>query len=445
MSESTEFLFCIEPVPCKVAYKKLKSKLWMGYGNNHVSSGMMSTFYSNLTGRGFKITPWLDKGKTHVIGVLVKINAPCCLLANNAFIHNMPYESAKAALFFLQEALRSLEASEEYINNFKLENAFIKKFDLSFLIRFKIKNLKIKNLKSIDYAVEKRNELEDRINVIYHFLAYKYRQPFGEGYDKTVYLNYVNYPSVRAYIKWHDIERNTRDDLPVKNDIDSNIKKKIYRLSKKRLRIELTVRDTYLKKKFPEMLNVMAWKGVEKSQKVIAEVFQTFRAMLRLDDDLRHNKHRPSDFAKLDQNMQDFLTKYYAGEEGAILAAMTKNQRYELKKKIMEKARIDISIPWKHHKQLKAMDWLVQPKDPVLSKKHRELWPYVYNRENLPELMEKAEMAGVEIAYKSKAELQTSDISDLMGDLPTTKQVLPKPYRGIGSLKIPMLVNMAPD
>ena len=124
---------------------------------------------------------------------------------------------------------------------------------------------------------------------------------------------------------------------------------------------------------------------------------------------------------------------------------MTKNQRYELKKKIMEKARIDISIPWKHHKQLKAMEWLVQPKDPVLSKKHRELWPYVYNRENLPALLEKAEMAGVTAAYKSKAELQTSDISDLMGDLPTTKQVLPKPYRGIGSLKIPMLVNMAPD
>ncbi|MDH1814048.1 hypothetical protein [Comamonas aquatica] len=438
MSESTEFLFCIEPVPFKVAYKKLKSKLWMGYGDNHISSGRMSTFYSNLTGRGFKITPWIDKGKTHVIGVLVKINAPCCLLANNAFIHNMPYESAKAALLFLQEALHSLDASEEYIKKFKLENAFIKKFDLSFLLK----------LESIDHSVEKRNELEDRINVIYHFLAYKYRQPFGEGYDKTAYLNYVNYPSLRAYIKWHDIERNTRDYLPrVKCDLDPKIKEKIYRLSQKGLRIELTLRDTYLKKKYPEMLNVMAWKDVEKSQKVIAEVFQTFRGMLRLDDDLRHNKHRPSDFAKLDQSTQDFLTKYYAGEEESILSSMTKNQRYELKKKILAKARIDVSIPWKYHKQLKAMDWLVQPKDPVLSKKHRELWSYVYNRENLPVLLEKAEMAGVTAAYKSKVEkgLQTSDISDLMGDLPTTKPVLPKPYRGIGSLKIPMLVNMAPD
>ena len=200
MSESTEILFCIEPISCKVASKKLKLDFWMKYGRSRILSSSIYTFHSNLTGRGFKITPWLDKGKTHVIGVLVKINAPCCLLANNAFIHNMPYESAKAALFFLQEALRSLEASEEYIKKFKLENAFIKKFDLSFLIRFKIKNLKIKNIKSIDYAVEKRNELEDRINVIYHFLAYKYRQPFGEGYDKTVYLNYVNYPSVRAYM-----------------------------------------------------------------------------------------------------------------------------------------------------------------------------------------------------------------------------------------------------
>ena len=62
----------------------------------------------------------------------------------------------------------------------------------------------------------KRNELEGRIGSIYYFLAYKYKQKFGEGNDRTIYLNYVNYPSLRAYIKWHDIERNTRDDLPVK-------------------------------------------------------------------------------------------------------------------------------------------------------------------------------------------------------------------------------------
>jgi hypothetical protein len=109
--------------------------------------------------------------------------------------------------------------------------------------------------------------------------------------------------------------------------------------------------------------------------------------MLRLDEDFRHNKHRSYDFAKLDENVQKFLTSYYAGkencknEEGDIsekvptLDELTKSQRYELKKKIYEKTRIDISIPWKYHKRLKAMDWLVQPKPPVLSKKYRELWP----------------------------------------------------------------------
>ena len=65
----------------------------------------------------------------------------------------------------------------------------------------------------------------------------------------------------------------------------------------------------------------------------------------------------------------------------------------------------------------------------------------------MPMFLKKAEEAGVVDAYKAKVEkgLKTSDISDLMGDLPTTKAVLSKPYRGIGSLKIPMLVNMAPD
>ena len=151
------------------------------------------------------------------------------------------------------------------------------------------------------------------------------------------------------------------------------------------------------------------------------------------------------------------MTSYYAGKENCkneegdsseklpTLDEMTKSQRYELKKKIHEKTRIDISIPWKYHKRLKAMDWLVQPKPPVLSKKYRELWPYVFNRRNMPMFLKKVKNAGAVWAYKPNVESQTSDVSDLMGDEPCVEAVAAKPYRGIGSLKIPNHANMADD
>ena len=175
------------------------------------------------------------------------------------------------------------------------------------------------------------------------------------------------------------------------------------------------------------MMNVMAWKNFEKSEEVIADAFEKLRSMLRLDEGFRHNKHRSYDFSKLDDNIKKFLTAYYLGKENCKneeddssekilnLDEMTKSQRYELKKKIYEKTRIDISIPWKYHKLLKAMDWLVQPKPPVLSNKFRELWPYVFNRENMPMFLKKVMNAGADSAYKPNVESQTSDISDLMG------------------------------
>jgi hypothetical protein len=81
----------------------------------------------------------------------------------------------------------------------------------------------------------------------------------------------------------------------------------------------------------------------------------------------------------------------------------------------------------------------------VLSKKYRELWPYVFNRRNMPMFLKKVKNAGAVWAYKPNVESQTSDVSDLMSDKPSVEAVAAKPYRGIGSLKIQNLANMADD
>lgn len=440
--------FLKKPMPYKKAEKFFKCNFWPSFSGDGVTGGRMITLMSRVTGSEFKVAPCLDKAKENLIGFFVSINIPACVIGNNAFLHILVYESAKIAMTFLKEYLKNIGVNEKYIELIKLRNAFIKSLDLTYLLKFD----------SVEEAIAMRDELELRINSIYHYLPTTDRPHIGEDISRSVYLNVRNYPSLCAYIKWQDNPSKKKYGLYDGADsVDPEVKKKIYSVSKFGLRIELKITEAYLKKNHSDMMSVMAWKDPKKSEKVIADVFQKLRLMLRLDEDFRHNKHRSYDFAKLDENVQKFLTSYYAGkencknEEGDIsekvptLDELTKSQRYELKKKIYEKTRIDISIPWKYHKRLKAMDWLVQPKPPVLSKKYRELWPYVFNRRNMPMFLKKVKNAGAVWAYKPNVESQTSDVSDLMGDEPCVEAVAAKPYRGIGSLKIPNLANMADD
>lgn len=195
------------------------------------------------------------------------------------------------------------------------------------------------------------------------------------------------------------------------------------------------------------MSRVTAWKDKAKSDDAIRQVFENFRSMLRLNDDLRHNKHRPNDLAKFDQKTQDFLKLYYAGKEGPYVAGLTTSQRYELKKKILKVARIDPTIPWVKHKQLKNGNWLNQPPMPNLSVEHCEIQPYVFNLKNMPMFYEKIKQAEINV-MNVKNNSGTSDISDLMGDVPMKEKETKnksKTYRGFGSLKIQNIEDMNDD
>ena len=421
MSESTEFVFKIEPLPLEEACQKFGLDMWVQYRGCHVLGGKESTFNSNITGAGFKVSPWLSADKNHVTGILVKINNPICLIGNNAFIENMIYESARLALLFLKMALKTMGVKQEYRKLLSVKNSYIRKFDLTFLFNFK----------SIDEAINKRNELEDRIKSIFHSLNHKYRQTFGEGADKTIYLNYPNHPSMRAYIKWHDISRASKEDvLDVNNYLSLDVKNRIYAFSRSMLRIELTIRDSFLKKKYPEMMDVISWRDKTKSDEIIKDIFYRFREMLMVDVNFRHNKHRPKDFEKLDKKIQIFLDVYYKGDKQSILKEMTKSQRYELKKKILEKSRIDISIPWELHRNLLNMSWINMPSPIEFPFSCRDLYQYVFCRDNMSIFLGKIKSFGVTNAFEQKSnnDLDSEGLKD-------------KPYQGFGNLKIPDLGN----
>lgn len=401
-----------QPIPVKKASEQFAFECKVSMKTGKVNYADMITLKSPITGAGFKMMPCLDKEKQYLVGFMVSMNVPACVIGNNAFVHPLPYEAAKIAMLFLKNYLKKIGVARKSLKLISLKNAFIKQMDLTYLIK----------CLDIDDAVLKRNELEDRINAIYHCVPTINRPHVGEGRDRTVYLNIRNHSFVRAYVKWKEIREKKKYGCDVDVEyLDRGTKDKIYSLSQRGLRIELCVNGDYLEKIEPGMSQVMAWKDREKSEKVIGKVFERFRSMLQLDDRLRHNKQRPNDLAKFDQKTQNFLRLYYAGEEGPYVAGLTKSQRYELKKKILKVARIDISIPWVKHKQLKAGAWCVQPIAPRFSRRHSDIASYVFNMENMPMFYEKIKKYEMDFV-KSERDDSASDLSDLMGDVNKNKR-----------------------
>jgi hypothetical protein len=407
MCDSFDLMFYLDQqLPVEEASEQFAFECKVSMKTGQVNYADMLTLKSPITGAGFKMMPCLDKEKKFLVGFRVSMNVPACVIGNNAFVHVLPYEAAKIAMLLLKHYLKNIGVSRKSLKLISLNNAVIRFMDFTYLLKFN----------DIDEAVLKRNELEDRINALYHYLCTLNRPHVGEDKGRTVYLKIRNHPYVRAYVKYKDIKEKKKYSCDVDVDyLDSSTKEKIYELSQRGLRIELCVNGGFLEKLEPGMSRVTAWKDKDKSDDVIGKVFENFRSMLRLGDNLRHNKHRPNDLVKLDQKTQDFLKLYYAGKEVPYIAGLTSSQRYELKKKILNVARIDPTIPWVKHKQLKNGNWLNQPLMPKLSAEHREIQPYVFNLKNMPMFYEK--ISNVESNMtNSNNNGETSDISDLMGN-----------------------------
>ncbi|TYK69420.1 hypothetical protein FSY59_12775 [Comamonas sp. Z3] len=439
MCDSFDLMFNLDQlIPVEEASEQFEFECKVSLKTGQVNYADMLTLKSPITGAGFKMMPCLDKEKKFLVGFRVSMNVPACVIGNNAFVHVLPYEAAKIAMLLLKHYLKNIGVSRKSLTLISLSNAVIRFVDFTYLLK----------CLDIDDAVLKRNELEDRINALYHYLSTSYRQHVGEDAGRTVYLKIRNHPYVRAYVKYKDIKEKKKYGCEVDVDyLDRATKEKIYELSQRGLRIELCVNGAYLEKLEPGMSRVTAWKDKAKADDVIGKVFEHFRSMLRFGDNLRHNKHRPNDLAKFDQKTQDFLKLYYVGAEGSYVEGLTKSQRYELKKKILKVARIDPTIPWGKHKQLKAWKWCVQPSMPKISKKYPDLLPHVFNMENMPIFYEKIIQAEVN-KFNVKNNGGTSDISDLMGDAHVDekeKTIKSKPYRGFGSLNIPNISNLTDD
>jgi predicted DNA-binding ribbon-helix-helix protein len=440
MSDTLEILIKTPHMGYEEFSEQYKLNVWSSpsYFQEKIDvGGKIKKITSPLTNAEFEISAFIDRNSALVEGIIMKYNPPACFLGNNSFVDVLVYPSVKLALQLLKIHLKSSGVSQLAVDQLKIKNSKLLKLTTTYMAE----------CEDEDDALMKREMVVNRIDNIFFNKNSMVRWIHGSKEDYSFYLNVRNYPLYSGYVKYKDIKyKNKRKLYDGDGRLDSEIKKKIYALSGRYLRIEGAVTAAYLEKHYPGMSKVVAWKNKVNSDKVVDGIFETFRSMLRLNDNLRHNKHRLCDLEKLSQKIQDFLEIYYVGNECKYLEKLTKNQRYELRKKILKDARIAINIPWKFHKKLKDMGWFVQPEKIKILKNHRKISPYVFNEENIPIICEKIKQVGNKM-NNVKAHDGTSDISDLMEGNPVKKNnaIKSKTYRGLGSLKIPNISNMTDD
>lgn len=205
-----------QPIPVKEASEQFAFECKVSLRTGQVNYADMVTLKSPITGAGFKMMPCLDKDKKCLIGFMVSMNVPACVIGNNAFVHVLPYEAAKIAMLLLKHYLKNIGVSRKSLKLISLNNAVIRFIDFTYLLKFL----------DIDEAVLKRNELEDRINALYHYLCTSNRPHIGEDKGRTVYLKIRHHPNVRAYVKYKDIKEKKKYGCDVDVDyLDKGTKK----------------------------------------------------------------------------------------------------------------------------------------------------------------------------------------------------------------------------
>lgn len=347
MSDSIEILFKAKHAMSYEEAEKAFPGLctfWSKRDVSYAASGVEKKLNSPLNKNGFKVTPYIDRVEQQFLGFMVKVNIPSVTIGINAILQTLPYHSAKIALLLLQNEMKAIGVHEQVWRRFGLKNSEFHMITLNYL----------KFFKKYDDANAAREQLKQRASVVLLRKAFSAIADLMDD-SETLYLKKRNCPSYRVYVKTKDIS----DSGYYFSD---ELKEEIFSISGRILRIEAVLHYSYLKKKFPEALSPIFWKNAENNRHVLNSVFNEFRSVLRLDEIFRNNMIRKYDFLKLSQKMQNFLTLYFKGEEEKCWKSMNVKERSELKRLIMSKTRIDVTLPWSSRGKLKQLSWAIEPK-----------------------------------------------------------------------------------
>jgi hypothetical protein len=191
-----------------------------------------------------------------------------------------------------------------------------------------------------------------QVRAIYHTAKGLYGEQctlFSSAND-TVYIQRGEYEIV-VYNKTDCSRCAFKPGTPVRSVLE---------MSSSIVRIEVKLGKRFLRKH--GLLSVESWRNAY-AEGLYEKLFdETVRKTLRLQKGgLRHKAPRPEVFSKLTEMEAHILYGYLAGrdprESKAVMASSRPSNRfYELRKALLEKAQVDIDIPWATHRTLRCFE-----------------------------------------------------------------------------------------
>lgn len=327
------------------------------YGEIKKTEAASLWFKSPLTDAKFQVTPVFQNKfamKGELIGYEVSINVPACVVGNNALLQILPYGCSLFSVEFLKWYLLDAGCSVNIVKQIDLEHTTITELDLTYLLECESHNdAKVFNSKIEDYGDATLNTKHTNT---------KQRKPittYSAAGLTTVTITKPRHFEAKSYVKIGPVPKSF-ESFPF-----TQVREAIYAESGSKVRLEFKANKNWLIAHSAE--SPLTWKNKSKATELRRKSFHEITDYLRVSDKLRSKRPKPDQIAKLSPAEQTILQDYFNGiAPKKHLALQGKSTQYFsiVKRKIEDKFRIDITIPWDIHSQKIAPDlpsWMQVP------------------------------------------------------------------------------------
>ena len=300
------------------------------------SFSSFSQALSPLTGAKFKVKAVFSSEGARagsVVGYLVVINVPACTVGNNVLLQNLVWSACRLTMHLLKNWLLKNGCSAAGVNAITLESARLESVTPTYLF-------------ACDDHAEALARNEDLLchGEVLHNPKGKSKAKnsvyqVGTSSERTVYCNSRVF-NISSYVK---SQTTPKAFAKFTND---NVENSVYAEGEKYLRVEIDYGKKWLKDH--DRALPANWMG-SKGRNTFELGVKLIRDYLRLDENLRTRRPKPSDIEKLSPVDQRILRWHLAGKDVRQheLIKENGNQYFSaLKRRLLKKLKIDITIPW---------------------------------------------------------------------------------------------------
>lgn len=354
-------------------------------------------FKSMLTDAQYQVTPVFSDNKFarsgELIGFVISINVPACVVGNNALIQILVYWCCVFALEFLKSYLLVEGCSSAIVKQLDLEHSSIMGLALTFLLDCKDRaeanayNLKIEQYGEATLNTKHTNAKQKKPITTYRSAG-----------QTTVTITKPRNFEAKSYTKVGPVPRSFETFHSMQ------VREAVYGESSHKVRLEFNGDENWMLRNGGE--SPLTWKNKLKAAMLIAKAFQEIKDYLRVSENLRSKRPKPDQLAaKLSPAEQTILLDYFDGVDPKGHPSMVgKSAQYfsSVKRHIEDELRIDITIPWLiHSKQISPdlPDWMHLPAE---YQAPAELAQYCFVRETAKAKLKQLRQINTQLAAAQK-------------------------------------------